>query len=179
MARSAQSTPDEFKAIATSFFHGKFRKYSAQLGDKHYILKVEQEDVPALPATEYLCNQIAQAIGLHVPAHYLIRFEGTLTSFVVNNFMHNRQASNLIHIYRFLDSPNNFTCEGILKIIDKEVGRFTDVCRFVELCLFDSLRIGNHDRHGRNLRLIKIVALTSWLRFTIILAIWQLKYPHY
>lgn len=154
VARTVDSVEGNFQAITTSFFHGKFRKYSAQLADKHYILKVEQEDVPELPATEFLCNQIAHDLGLMVPKHYLIKFQGALVTFVVDNFMQNKHASNLIHLYRFLESPSDFSCEGILKVIEEKVGRYTNIARFVELCLFDSL-IGNHDRHGRNLGLIQ------------------------
>ena len=50
----------------SSFFQGKFKKYSAQLGNKHYILKVQQKEYPELPHVEYISNQIAATLGLRV-----------------------------------------------------------------------------------------------------------------
>lgn len=156
VARSAE-TQDKDKnwaEVNTSFFHGKFRKYSASIGDRGYILKVMQTEVPELPLTEYLCNQMASVLGLEVPDHYMILFQNKLESFVSVNFMDRRQGSDLVHIYRYLDRPKDYDCEHLLKIIEREVGRYDAVVRFIELCLFDSL-IGNHDRHGRNLGLIR------------------------
>lgn len=156
VARSTESRDKDkdWAQVNTSFFHGKFRKYSACLGNHNYILKVMQNEVPELPLTEYLCNQLARSLGLQVPNHYLILFENKLESFLSINFMHGRTGSDLIHIYRYLDQPKHYDCEHLLKIIEKEVGDYESVIRFIELCLFDSL-IGNHDRHGRNIGLIK------------------------
>lgn len=156
VARSSDESPGDkqWSQINTSFFHGKFRKYSAKLGSRSYILKVMQKEVPELPVTEYLCNQIARSLGLDVPDHYLILFENKLETFVSSNFMDERPFSDLVHIYRYLDSPKNYDCRHLLTIIEKEVGRIESIVRFIELCLFDSL-IGNHDRHGRNLGLIR------------------------
>ncbi|MBN4066829.1 HipA domain-containing protein [Simkania negevensis] len=144
----------DWHQVNSSFFHGKFRKYSARIGGHGYLLKVVQPEVFELPVTEYLCNQLACAIGLDVPDHYMILFQNTLESFVSKNFMENRPGSDLVHIYRYLESPEDYDCEHLLGIIEKEVGRYDAVVRFIELCLFDSL-IGNHDRHGRNLGLIR------------------------
>lgn len=162
VARSAESNPSEESAwmkVNTSFFHGKFRKYSASIGDHGYILKVVQQEIPELPVTEYLCNQIAHQVGLDVPDFYMILFHNKLETFVSKNFMHERPKSDLVHIYRYLDRPEHYDCEHLLKIIEKEVGRYEAVVRFIELCLFDSL-IGNHDRHGRNLGLIREASQT-------------------
>lgn len=154
IARSSDPNIDEFKEITHSFFHGKFRKYSAKLDGKEYLLKVQQPEVPELPATEFLCNQIADALGFSVPKFYLVRLQGALDTFVVENFMQIQSAANLIHIYRYLRSPQDFSVEGILSIIKNKLGRQNYVDAFVELCLYDSL-IGNHDRHGRNLAFIE------------------------
>lgn len=154
VARSSESTANEWDRITSSFFHGKFRKYSGRLGSTSYLLKVQQQEVPELPAMEYLCNQIARSCGLQVPDHFFIRFQNALDAFVCKNFMQEHPGSNLIHIYRFLDSPHQFSCEGLLNVLEKNVKRHDDINRFVQLCLFDSL-IGNHDRHGRNLGLIE------------------------
>lgn len=140
--------------INNSFFHGKFRKYSACIGHDSYILKVIQPEFPELPVTEYLCNQLARAVGLDVPDHYMITFQNKLDSFVTKNFMENRPGSDLVHIYRYLEHPENYDCEHLLGIIEKEVQRYEAIVSFIELCLFDSL-IGNHDRHGRNIGLIR------------------------
>lgn len=156
VARSLDEPGEEkdWAQVNTSFFHGKFRKYSARIGNHTYILKVMQKEIPELPLTEYLCNQLARNLGLMVPDHYLILFQNKLESFVSKNFMDNRTGSDLVHIYRYLDLPKNYDCEHLLRIIEKEVGRYDAAVRFVELCLFDAL-IGNNDRHGRNLGLIR------------------------
>ena len=57
----------------TTFFHGKFKKYSASLANKEYILKFSDE-YPELAKTEYLCNQIGVLLGLNIPKSYLISF---------------------------------------------------------------------------------------------------------
>ena len=49
--RSALSRDPETKESSnnTSFYHGKFKKYSADLGNENYILKMrEQKDAPVL-----------------------------------------------------------------------------------------------------------------------------------
>ena len=102
IARSSESTSNDWARITSSFFHGKFRKYSAQLGGKNYLLKVKQEELPELPAMEYLCNQIAKNLGLWVPEHYFIRFQNELDTFACENFMENFPGCDLIHIYRYL-----------------------------------------------------------------------------
>ncbi len=155
-ARSSEEQPKEkdWHQVTTSFFHGKFRKYSARINEHSYILKVKQQELPELPVTEYLCNQLASLLGLEVPDFYMIRFENELDSFVSRNFMENRPGCDLVHIYRYLERPEDYDCEHLLKIIEEEVGRYESIVRFIELCLFDSL-IGNHDRHGRNLGIIR------------------------
>jgi len=145
---------DWMKRIASSFFHGKFRKYSARLGTKSYLLKVQQPEYPELPATEFLSNQIAQYLGLKVPEFSLILFEDKRDTFVCENFMQEHSGSDLVHIYRYLKTPDQFSCEGLLRVLEKEIGRLEEIHRFVELCLFDSLT-GNNDRHGRNLGIIQ------------------------
>lgn len=158
MAKESESkkTTGAFSAINSSFFHGKFRKYSADLGDHSYILKVQMPEFPELPATEYLCNQMAEALGIKVPDFFLIKFND-LPTFVTRNFIDKGKISNLIHIYRYLPGDESlvFSCETIFKIIEKETGRIQETERFLELCLFDSL-IGNNDRHGRNIAIIEM-----------------------
>lgn len=166
VARSSEDPGEEqgWSHITTSFFHGKFRKYSARIGNQSYILKVMQNEFPELPVTEYLCNQIAHSLNLDVPDYYVILFQNKLESFVSKNFMGNRPGSDLVHIYRYLEHPSDYDCEHLLKIIDKEVGRYDAVIRLIELCLFDSL-IGNNDRHGRNLGLIQEATGTTLAPF--------------
>ena len=154
IARSSEIISNGWARIASSFFHGKFRKYSAKLKQKNYLLKVQEEEFLELPAMEYLCNQIARQLGLWVPDHFFIKFQNELDTFVCENFMQNYPGCNLIHIYRFLEKPDQFSCEGLLHVLEREVKRADEICRLVKLCLFDSL-IGNHDRHGRNLGLIQ------------------------
>lgn len=137
----------------TSFFHGKFRKYSSTLGEHKYILKVEEKDYPELPATEYLCNQIFESLNIKVPSFQLILFEEMYT-FATKNFMQDYPESNLVHIYHFLEPGIEHDCENLLKIVGEKTGRLAAQENFVYLTLADSL-IGNNDRHGRNLGFIQ------------------------
>jgi hypothetical protein len=98
MQRKAISLKNNFNKINSSFFHGKFRKYSANLGKTSYILKVKQKDYPELPCSEYLCNQIAKLLKIDIPEFYLIRFNGVLDTFVSKNFMQNIPNSTLMHM---------------------------------------------------------------------------------
>jgi hypothetical protein len=152
-ASNSPPTPGGFSRLNSSFFHGKFKKYSAELGALSYILKIQQKDYPELPAMEYLCNQIARTMKLEVPDFYFISFHGENT-FVTKNFVRKGQKENLIHIYRFLNEGQKFDCETLIAVIEEETKRLREVERFIELCLFDSL-IGNHDRHGRNIGILQ------------------------
>jgi len=156
MLKSQQNTNSD--SILSSNFQGRYKKYSATLGDKHYILKVQEKEYPELPATEFLCNQIAEFLKIPVPNYYLLRFEDSgvnFLTFVVTNFMTNLNGANLKHIYHYLDKlPENFNCEAILEVIRNNSTHTKDIKIFMEMCLFDSL-IGNHDRHGRNLGFIE------------------------
>ena len=135
----------------TSFFHGKFKKYSANLLDNSYILKMRQDEAPELPEVEYLCNQIGAALDIPVAAFYYIDFYGD-NIFVTKNFIRQDVPVDLQHIYHFR-SENNHSCEGLVDTIISKAGRPSDVETFVRTLLFDAL-IGNHDRHGRNLAFI-------------------------
>jgi hypothetical protein len=150
--KSAQSS--SFTIIASSFFQGTYKKYAATLHNKHYILKVEEPDHPELPATEYLCNQIARLLGFNIPDFFFIRFENELNTFVVKNFMQDIDQGNLIHIYHYIQNRGDFSCQNLLEIIKEKTGRLKYMVDFIKICLFDAL-IGNHDRHGRNLGMIE------------------------
>ena len=173
--------PDSFsgyphiKKIKDSFYHGRYRKYSASLGATKYILKIQEKNFPDLPATEYLCNEIASLLGLRVPEYHLIKYKmeddpknssqgqiknekrhkntGSMT-FVVRNFMQNYKGGTLHHIYKFLPKgEKNYNCKNIINVLFQHT-KPADVARFIEVTLFDSL-IGNNDRHGRNLGIIE------------------------
>ena len=137
-----------------SFFTGKFRKYSANLGRNKFILKVKDESAPELPPLEYLCNQIGATLGLPVADHHYIHFHGEPT-FVTKNFMSNRRGNaDLKHIWHYIDfNKRALDCETIIDVIGERTKRFSDVETFVYVSLFDSL-VGNHDRHARNLGFI-------------------------
>jgi hypothetical protein len=145
---------DYLASMASSFFQGKFKKYSAVLDEKRYILKVKDDKFPELPGTEFLCNNIAIFFGIDVPKFYFIRLENTLEAFVSKNFMHDFGSADLTHIYHFVQKDEDFSFEIIVNILKNYTGRLEDIVRFVELCLFDAL-IGNHDRHGRNLAIVR------------------------
>lgn len=150
--KTSGNSNDPKAEINSSFFHGKFRKYSAKLGGASYIIKVRQPSFPDLPAMEFLCNQIARKLDINVPDFYFIQLEGE-PAFVCKNFMEEYREANLVHLYRFL-GEQPFDLTTILKVISDHTRKSTDIEQFIRLCLFDAL-IGNHDRHGRNLALIQ------------------------
>lgn len=144
---------EPFSQFNSSFFQGKFRKYSASLNGVDYILKVEEKEYPELPATEYLCNQIARSLKIKVPDFYFIDFHGKKT-FVSKNFINKNRIMALRHIYHYLSADDLFDVKTLTKVIEIQTGELSEVERFVRLSLFDAL-IGNHDRHGRNLAFIE------------------------
>jgi len=157
--RKTSSTPypPEFKKKKDTFFHGRYLKYSARLRSTAYILKIQENDFPELPIVEFLCNQIAELLSIEVPAYHLINFNGRI-AFVTRNFMQDYIGS-LHHIYKFLPAgEDNHNCEEIIKVLLTETGKLTDVVKFIEICLFDTL-IGNNDRHGRNLGIIETASI--------------------
>lgn len=149
--KSAAASP-EFKKKDT-FFHGQYLKYSAKLGTTDYILKIQEKEYPDLPASEYLCNQIAKVLNIKVPEFFLIEFLEKKT-FVTRNFMQDHVGA-LHHIYKFLPpGEENHNFQKISEIILQQTQRLADVATFAEICLFDAL-IGNNDRHGRNIGIIE------------------------
>jgi serine/threonine-protein kinase HipA len=142
-----------FKRFNSSFFHGRYRKYSGTLGKNNYIMKVEQPEFPELPAVEYISNQIAKVWGLPLPEFHFIKYNNNSFAFLSRNLMDTNAPATLDHIYKFLKEDSVFDCKTLAQIVQVETGRLGDVHRFVEICLFDSI-IGNHDRHGRNLAFI-------------------------
>lgn len=155
LRKEASNDEEEKHFHNTSFFHGKFEKYSAELGKKNYILKLSRE-YPELARSEYLCNQIGKTLGLDIPKSHLLCLFNERDSFISYNFMQDYKDSNLEHIWHFLTKNDQFTLEVLLKIIEKQTGRLSEIRKFIKICLFDAL-IGNHDRHGRNLGLISTV----------------------
>jgi len=140
--------------FTSSFLHGKFKKYTASMGEKSYILKVQDSHYPELPQTEYLCNQIADTLGIHIPSFYFVLLEEKIPTFVCENFMSNQKQHNLVHLYHYLEKTDHFDCETLIRVIEEKTAKIENIDRFVELCLYDAL-IGNHDRHGRNLAFIQ------------------------
>jgi hypothetical protein len=132
-----------------SFFHGKFKKYSAILEGKSFILKMRQEaEAPELPEVEYLCNQIGDVLDVPVPEYYIINFEGDRV-FVTKNFIHPTIPMDLQHIHNFRDNHQH-NCKDLIAVVKEHTKRPHWVTILIKTILFDSL-IGNHDRHGRNL----------------------------
>lgn len=135
----------------TSFFHGKFKKYSAELDGSSYILKMREPEAPELPEVEYLCNQIGELLEIPTAQFFIINFEGE-NVFVTKNFIKSNTPTDLQHIYHFRPDDNH-SCEDLIQVIAEKTKRPYDVGIFIKTLLFDAL-IGNHDRHGRNLALI-------------------------
>jgi len=137
----------------TSFFHGKFKKYSAELNGESYILKMRQDGALELPEVEYLCNQIGKSLDIPVAEFYLIDFNGDKT-FVTKNFIKaGSSPTDLQHIYHFREDTKH-NCEHLIEVIKDRTQKPHHVAIFVKTILFDAL-IGNHDRHGRNLAFIR------------------------
>jgi len=152
---SSERSGEEFSSINTSFFLGKFRKYSAELGLHSYILKVQESEYSELPFIEYICNRIGKELELNISDFFIIDFgDSPVPTFVSRNFIKKERRENLLHIYRFLKKKEEFDCCNIIRIIAEQTGKMSEIDRFIELCLFDSL-IGNHDRHGRNIGFIE------------------------
>jgi hypothetical protein len=142
----------------TSFFHGRFKKYSADLEGNSYILKMRENDAPELPEVEYLCNQIGEYLEIPVADFFIINFEEEKV-FVTKNFIKRGAPIDLQHIYHHREESEH-SCEDLIRIIGEKTGRPYDVGIFIQTLLFDAL-IGNHDRHGKNLALIVTSGDTS------------------
>lgn len=155
-ASDAEST--DIAPQNNSFFHGKFKKYSAVLDGQSFILKMRQPEAPELPEVEYLCNQIGSELGVRVAKYYIIDFEGDLV-FVTKNFIHHTTPMDLQHFCHFRD-VNQHNCKDLFSIIEKQTQRPHFVKELVRTILFDSL-IGNHDRHGRNLGFLVVSSGTT------------------
>ena len=153
------------KKTIDTFYHGQYLKYSAQLNETKYIIKVQQKEYPDMPGMEYTCNQIASILGLSIPEYYLIQFQKTsnnnpiknikksLMVFVTKNFMQNCTGT-LNHIYQYLPKGSGYyNCKRLIAVIKTQTKKLSEVKKFIEICLFDSF-IGNNDRHGRNLAII-------------------------
>ena len=148
-ATSKDPQDDYVQKTNLSFFHGKFKKYSADLKGESYILKVREADAPELPDVEYVSNRIGEALGLPVAKYFCIHYFGE-RAFVTKNFVDKKCNTDLSHIYHFQSERKTRDCEALIDIISEETKKFVDIETFIYTCLFDGL-IGNHDRHGRNL----------------------------
>ncbi len=135
----------------TSFFHGRFKKYSAELAGVSYILKMRETEAPELPEVEYLCNQIGKFLGVPVAEFFIVSFEGDRV-FVTKNFIKPGLPTDLQHIHHFR-ADTEHTCKDLIRIIIEKTRQPYDVGVFIKALLFDAL-IGNHDRHGRNIAFI-------------------------
>ncbi len=147
-----QSSSNVIPRRVQSFLHGKFRKYTGMIGQSSYVFKVIEKDYPNLPRVEFVCNQIASAIGLRIPPYYFLQLEGQ-DCFVSRNFVEGTRWRKLTHIYHYLDSEREFDVEAIGEAIFRVTGKPQDLDQFHYTILFDAL-VGNHDRHGRNLGII-------------------------
>ena len=155
-AVSGDLSPKEARPFLSSYFAGNYRKYEATLQGIKYILKFGAPESPELSPVEYVCNKIADALGLPVPTPFaLILFKEEL-AFVTRNFMEAfPHPHNLIHIYHYLDpGEQNYSVEKLYRVIQNTTNNPKDAHTFMKMILYDAL-IGNHDRHGRNLAIVE------------------------
>ncbi len=151
--KSKTDPSKNYKSWNSSFFHGNYKKYAANLGGASYILKVKEVEYPDLPEVEYTCNKIARYLKIPVPDFFLISLFGE-SVFVTKNFCRTISTRmTLDHIYKYLKEDSGFDCETLMEVIFEQTKKYLDISIFVQTCLFDAL-IGNHDRHGKNLGLI-------------------------
>ncbi len=149
---SISSSYSKIQQKKDTFFHGRYKKFSATLNEVDYILKVQETKYPDLPYMEYTCNRIATLLSLAVAPYKFIEFQERPT-FVTRNFMQD-YTGTLNHIYKFLPKgEKHHNCKQIAKVIMTETKNLNEVIKFVKMCLFDAF-IGNNDRHGRNIGLI-------------------------
>ena len=154
LTRRSSNTFEEMRGLSpqnVSFFHGRFKKYSAELDGCSYILKMREAEAPELPEVEYLCNQIGKSLEVPVADFYIINFNDD-NVFVTRNFIQSGAPTNLQHIYH-VRPDDQHSCEGLIRTIERTTKRPYDVKILIKTILFDAL-IGNHDRHGRNLALV-------------------------
>jgi len=126
---------DDVPKRAQTFLHGKFRKFTARIGEAAYVLKVIEPDYPNLPRVEYICNQIAEIVGLSVPAFSFLRFDGQ-DCFASRNFVDGTKWKKLTHIYHYLTPKEEFDVETLSNTILRVTGKPQDVNRFHSILLF-------------------------------------------
>lgn len=136
----------------TSFFHGKFKKYTAEIEGMKFVLKVAHDEYPHLPKVEFVSNQIAESLKLKIPNYYIIKLEDR-DCFVSKHFLEGTHWQKLTHIYHYVQKEDEFDVETLKNIIFDITKKPQDVELFYQMLLFDAL-IGNHDRHGRNLGIL-------------------------
>lgn len=187
--KKQDSIPDSYiKKTKDSFYHGRYRKYSAHLGSTTYILKVQEEKFPDLPAIEYVCNNIASFLHLDIPEYCLIRYQDK--SYLETSYNKNPDhkespqkkspeqkeivnRTGMTFVSRnFMQDYKGGTLHHIYKFLPK--GEKSYNCKNIIHVLFQETTpadvakfieialfdslIGNHDRHGRNLGIIE----NSW-----------------
>ncbi len=139
-------------------YHGAFRKYSAQLGKKYYIIKLNEPGTyNELVEVEYLTNTLAKAFGLKIPNFHIMKRKDR-PAFLSEDFTKGKAkgpAIALEHLTLYLEEKSIYNAETIIKIIDHVSQIKSDTTLFAFLCLFDSL-VGNGDRHSRNIGFLRV-----------------------
>ena len=126
-------------------------------GYSTHILKVPSEYIQFLPENEYICMQLAEAVGFNIPKNQLIFLEGKWSYIIQrydrNNFgrLHQEdmaQALILSKKYQEDGGPSLFDCMQVINAYNYPKER-----KIIKMVLFNYC-IGNTDAHGRNFSIL-------------------------
>lgn len=133
--------------------------YVPDQGYSTHILKVPSESIQFLPENEYICMQLAKAVGFNVPKSQLIYLEGKW-NYIVQRYDRNKlgrihqedmaQALNLNKKYQEDGGPSLSDCIHVIETYHLSAEEKEN---FIKMVLYNYC-IGNTDAHGRNFSIL-------------------------
>ncbi len=126
----------------------------------NYIIKPQSQTYLSLPENEDLCMHLAEALGIEVARHSLIRLKNGKLAYVTKRF--DREAEDKIaceDLCQLSESLTEHKYRGSYEKIGKTISQFSsqpglDVLHYYQLVLF-SFIIGNADMHLKNFSMIE------------------------